>query len=944
MLRKAIFVVTFLFVLFLPFQLHRISAATSGPYIDFSVQPSAKEYIKPVNSDAEGRLDISITPKGMATNEQRQPIEVYFVHDTSGSMADNFNGAMKATSAENALSTAVDFFSNNSQSNDSYHFIPFDSDISRKVIYSRYGNVVIQPSEGLANIKSIVPYLDSASNGGTNYTQPLQSILDQTSPVTKTKKYVILLTDGEPTILKKTELVSDNSYKTPYYTTVNYELYTNHTAKRFYNNKKGSSVVLDTNYTRIQSTINSEALNTADSLGANKITMYSIAFAKPGDVNYQLLDSMAKKTGGFAAQGNTNSLTSLFTGITSQFDAPAINGEVTVDLSKFNGKVKVKDGANAFVDSNNIAHIIFNFSYPINSNPSPNGINVSLPLTFSQEGTYTFDDINLSYTDLNGKQVEKKHVPVTVDVKKDVAPTFSSAVELVGNQFFPPESLVKLGSTNTERNQFFVKYTLNPTGLLNLTASGTISGMKIYQPLPVGITLVNSQVNILSGASILTGATAQEINQNGQRVVQITIPKSITYALGSFSTNEFSFSINLQANWAMSYTAMPIANLQYNDSRFGSQQLSLSASTGMVGMKVHIDGSDYSFIGDYGGKVQKVVSNTQAVIAETDQKTPNISNKPIMGMDLKNNNQTIEITYSDNTKGYIYLKTDFQMSETATGKILPDGSSTSGSAQFNITNLVAGKNVAYEYKIISDTGTTNWTSFNPSDTIPIPANFYGNVEVDVRTTGGFTSDPEAVKKFIFINKKITSITVTPNPIEVNVGTSVNFTVTIVPNDALNMNLNMSISNSNASINGNSILGVREGTAKLIINSTDGSNIHVEVPIIVKNPYVKLLDMRFTKAKYTLLLGDNIPILPNILFTPDNATNKWLRDVTSSSNSVIQIVKKADGTWWLQANKLGYSTIKIISDDNPAITDTAVFEVVQPNNGGGGSTDDSDGKW
>ena len=52
-----------IFTIIISFILHTsFAAAAATPSIDFSVQPSATEYVKPVNSDAEGRLDIELTP------------------------------------------------------------------------------------------------------------------------------------------------------------------------------------------------------------------------------------------------------------------------------------------------------------------------------------------------------------------------------------------------------------------------------------------------------------------------------------------------------------------------------------------------------------------------------------------------------------------------------------------------------------------------------------------------------------------------------------------------------------------------------------------------------------------------------------------------------------------------------------------------------------------
>ncbi|WP_113930182.1 hypothetical protein [Bacillus sp. P14.5] len=146
-----------IFTIIFSFMIHTSLADASGqPSIEFSVQPSASEYVKPQNGDAQGRLDIELTPRGQATNEERKPIDVVFVHDTSGSMKDTYGGVKKATSAESALKESLKFFEQNKQSDDKYYFVPFDSDVS----YKSLGNRRVEPAEGISNIKSIAENLD----------------------------------------------------------------------------------------------------------------------------------------------------------------------------------------------------------------------------------------------------------------------------------------------------------------------------------------------------------------------------------------------------------------------------------------------------------------------------------------------------------------------------------------------------------------------------------------------------------------------------------------------------------------------------------------------------------------------------------------------------------------------------------------------------------------
>jgi hypothetical protein len=941
------------------------ASGTTAPSVDFSVQPSATSYILPAGGKANGNLNVSIFPKGMATNEQRKPIAVYFVEDTSGSMSDTYNGARKDTTAKNAILQALNYFGQNSQPSDQYTFIPFDSTISDKVYsycngYSYLGGWLngcqqgeVKPTTGITSIQSMINGLDYVSYGGTNYSQPLDLISNSTSIPINAKKYIIFLTDGEPTSFQLNETVT---YKKTTYTNipVTYTLFTNNTASEVavINNR---NITLSTDYNSIQSVIDSQALASADNLATNKVTMYSFALAQPGDVNFQLLDNMSKKTGGYAVPGDPSNLSSLFTDISSKFAAPSISGEVTVDLSKYKDTVQVAPGSDAYIDSNNVAHINFNFSYPINKSPTPNEIDDSLPLTFSSTGTYTFDNIKLNYTDLNGNQIVTSQSPITVSVKSDTASTFNSTL-LLNTVHNPPESLIKQGTTDSELNQFQVEYSLSPTGLVNTAATGSLNTFTITQPLPSGISLASSQIAIKSGNSFLGNATAKQIGTGSNQSVQITIPSSIGYKNGSFDLANFTFDITLKADWAQSSTTIPNSTMTYTDSRFGQQTITLNGPSSKVNMKVNVNDSYFSYTGDYSGELQKISTTNSngytigQIVSDTQASDANLPSKPIMGMTMVGD-QKIQITYFDSTTGYLYLRPDFQLTETPTGKILSNGDSTGGPVSFKVTNIVAGKNVVYEYKITSDTGNTDWTVFEPSSTIPIPSSDLGNVKADIRATGGFSPDQTPVEKSIIIQRLVKSITVSPNPLSLMVGSTIGFTVTITPTDALNKTLNYSIQNSGgqtvaALVNNNqAILGQSAGIANLVISASDGSGIQTSVPITVKDPYIALAGIQFTQPKYTLTIGDTLEINPSIIFNPSNATNKSLKSVAATNNNAVTIIQRADGTWYLKAMQTGYSTIKAISSDDPNLSDTAVIQVNPSQSSGGSSSNSStDGKW
>ena len=940
-----------IFTIIFSFIVHTSFAnAATKPSVEFSVQPSATEYVKPANGDAQGRLDIELTPKGQATNEERKPIDVVFVHDTSGSMKDTFGGVKKATSAENALKESLRFFNQNQQSKDKYFFVPFDNDVS----YKNYGDKRIQPAEGLSDILPMAEHLDFSeaywvkkyswyygyywsqeifdfSVGGTNYTQSLEYALTKFSGMRDSKRYIIFLTDGEPTSLNH-----DNKQ---------YTLYTNGTARA------GN---VNANYNDVQKFIHEKAVASAEKLGVNDVKMYSIAFAEPGEVNYQLLENMSNLTGGRAIQANPNSLSNVFTDISKEFNSPSVDGEVQIDLSKFNGKVKLADNSDAYVDKNNVVHMKYNFTYPIGKQPSPGSIQLSLPLQFTEMGSYVFDNIKLIYKDFDGNiQPAITHKSITVNIVEEAAPKFESAVKINGNQYHAPENLIKMGMQNSVQNEFSVEYDLIPSGILQSNKTGVLKDIRIVQPLPDGITLKSQNLQTaLSG--LLTGATVKEITHNGQRAIEIKPGKSINYSGNQFSPAKLNYKALLQAEFAMSLVKMPKATIYYNDTNFSSQSHTLTSHSGYIGMQVILKGmsDDTTYIGDHTGKLAKKNDLTNELTAEVSLKS-----LPVKGLELIGGN-TIRVHFSDQSFKDVYLKTDFKVMETLTEKVLSNNEETTGPASFKITNQVSGDEVKYLYKVVSNNSQPEWTEFTPDQEIDIPQGIVGPVEIQVKTQGGFTLNEQPVTKNIILIKKVSSINVSPNQIEVKVGESVSFQIEVLPVDAANKKVDVYLeegkiaSYSNGGIlnsGSHRIIGVKPGTDQLIIKAKDGSGVQVVVPVKVVDPYVKLEEIRFKQAKINLpLTEEQIPIDVFLIYNPSNATNKELAEVLSSTDAIKVI--QSNGKWYIKTVELGFTTVTVAAKEDSSITDSAVFEIVEPQEGGDeegnedGESPYMDGRW
>lgn len=876
----------------------------SVPGAVFSVQPSAEEFVKPPNENARGNIDITVTPKGMAPKDERLPIDVVFVHDTSGSMADKFGTARKDTTAKNALKSAISYFESNAKSGDNFYFVPFDSDVSNKWW--------IQPTTGLSNIKNAIEYLEYFSNGGTNYTQALNEAMKKFGSTLR-NKYVIFLTDGEPSVLYKT---SKDYYM------LHSDGRSGYNAGVYFDGSK--------KYNETKKVIESEALNSAALLGARNITMYSIAFADEEEVNFQLLQNMSSKTGGYAVKGNPNNLTSVFDAISKKVNSTTISGNVTIDLKKFNGEVIVDPTSNFTADSNQVVQIPFKITFPVGEKPDPSLIQQSLPLQFKKAGTYEFkDNIMMTYTDTNGNSRSFSNNPFTVVVKDEAAPYFLNEVDILGNDDYSPDGLVKFGDKDTKANELTVQYNLIPDTVFTSVTKGTISNLKIIQPIPEGISLANTeQIKLYKNgeSAEIAGAEVRIIN-NGKDIEISLGSNNITYESGKFSIDDYTVKLKLKADWAIPLTPMPQAVLNFVDSRFGDQVQTLNIDEQLISMNVHLlrMGAQFSeYIGDYLGSITKVTEDGE-VVAET-QLSSNQGKiqKPVKAMRFINEGNAIEVTYYDDTIAVLMLKTDFKLKNLSLSEDLQPGATTKGRVGFKITDYISGDGVVYEYQLISNDTMTEWAAFDPTNYIELPKDLKGEITIQVRTKGGFSLNNNPIAKSITIIKE--SIVVDPKPIEVNVGDSVKLNIKVTPEDGTNREFNVSLSDESiAKYENGQLVGLKEGNTKLTVKTTDiaGDEIKEEVSVKVNPVLITKITVTPNPVQMKKLheFSDFI-----ISIEPKNASNQNL--IWKSLNpSIVSILEEP--TRRIYGQQTGTAEIEIRANDGSDVKTTITVKVGSP---------------
>lgn len=503
-----------------------------SPSLNVNVHPSNENIIKPVNGPAEGNVDIELLTEGALQASRRQPIDVAFIFDVSGSM----NDGSKLRDAKEAFANAINEFETNGHPDDRFAIIPFSTEVGK---VGRRGEDYLDLTRDLNSIGSFSE--DLYANGGTNYTQALEKANELLKGSDRNKS-IIFLTDGEPTESK--------GYDTVRYTTNDCAFWDwrcedeEHTVEALHrytiytNNSTSVQVKLYDNWyprggftlEQVQESIRNHINEQVEKLAANKIKLYSIGFGQKENVDMNLLEELSASTGAYASQATTEFINSEINKISRDINQLALS-QISLNV-KLPDNVAVKADSNATVEDGYANVNMKDVQFDEDGNMKPS-FTYDLPLTFSQAGEYTFDDVTLTYKDLDGDVQTVNHPSFTMNVSEKEAPTFSGAAE-----FENPDNVSQLKKKRSsdgnliEDNQFTVNYSLIPK---NGLGEGILSNIMIYQPLPEGIALNDSSIEV--------------IEEEGVRYAKIPLSQSIAYN-GTVNTNseELQLSESFEAD------------------------------------------------------------------------------------------------------------------------------------------------------------------------------------------------------------------------------------------------------------------------------------------------------------------------------------------------------------------------------------------------------------
>lgn len=952
-------IIAVLFIM--PHDALQAKAAANDIGVSITAAPSQSVVVKPVDSNAQARIDMKLTPYGKYDQLARKPVDVVFIFDTSRSMTESGNRPQKFQSAKDAMYKALDYFKENAGPYDRFAFIPFSTDInsSRMISLDSYGTGTQEKVHWkLDMIRDTVRRL--TDDGGTNYRAPIEKAKEMFSS-SKNDKNIIFLTDGELTASHE-YFYADNNYREGI---VQQGAYPDGTKVLFHETSWGyqylhpsvynaytRSWITGTRNTNQQKNVldyfKTRAKWSIQEAGNNSTKMYSIGFGNnSNELDQDYLEELSSVTGAYASRASEGNVDQIFLDIAESISKQKLDAEITLDLAKFNGKVTVAEGANAAVEGTSITlRKSFEYEYQQNA-PAP--VDLTLPLEFSEVGTYTFDNMKLSFKRPDGSTSSVTIPAVTITVSAEAPPAIDGSMTLKGEDN-TVNSLIK--QSGTRGNYFSAEYNLQPKGLANTAVSGNLRNIKLIQPLPNGISIDDSASNV----TVRDGA-------NGGKEAVVTLTQTVSYKNGAFTPATFTAALKLKADWALNNVTMPQAKVEYEDTRFQKTYTStIPSASERITSKVRLDdGASHYYDGYANGTIRKVTKALGVTAAETT--FPNdygLQPKPIKDLVFAEGSDktAVTVTYSDNTTALLRFVADLSLTGKDSGASIQNGDTVQEHVNAKVSQLVAGEGVLYFYRVNDSVA---WLPMTKDFVIPLTKTGLNTVEV--KSTGGFSLVDKVTKKEVTIQKKAESIEIWStgkNPVQLSgisavEGASADFLIKVLPEDATDRSWTAKIKDGsiaevlpdNEQSEG-TIIGLKEGSTELTVVSNSNPDVFITIPVIVESAFVELEGVSFKQAKYTNKSYEQVDQL--IEFTPADATDPEIVDVRASSDGVVSITEPSEGEFYIEAAEggKGYTNVTVTVEQTQPDGSTemkkatAVFETGE--NSGGESAESIDGRW
>lgn len=434
----------------------------------------------------EINIKYTITPKDIPVEEK--PLvkkEIMLVIDASSSMK-NYNISPGVTRLKKAQEVAIDFLNK-------LALINQENPGSVKVgliLFSSVGTVKKYNGQVLLDnftkIKQDINTLDSQVSQGTNIGDGLRrAYYEATKGASDAEKYIVLLSDGEASYFSG---YLDSSKKvTGYYTADgsagSYAIKAfnewGYNGGDLYKKQKNEYCYV------IADMIKAYNDNTAN---AKKIKPFMIAYGS--DADKAVLDETVKRAGGSVNDvyeaTEASELTTVFTNIQKEITKDYAINDLTFEEEIPDGFTLAVELDDFVVDGQKVSKTISTIEYKLNEEKTlytADPVTFEISLVCSAVGSYTLGEEEIKYVSIEGETVEAKFPPLNIDIYSNIAPITVSRT---------------ITPTNTIVNSEVVsKYTINPGTFIvdpdlydgSLPATFTVSGMKLREQLPAGLTV-----------------------------------------------------------------------------------------------------------------------------------------------------------------------------------------------------------------------------------------------------------------------------------------------------------------------------------------------------------------------------------------------------------------------------------------------------------------------
>lgn len=703
------------------------------------------------NTNATGGINVTILPKALTGYNSNQPVDVVFVVDQSinSTKLDSINKAM--TSIKNKFNS----------NNDRWGLVTFNESVAKTI--------------GLTNNFSSIAVSIQPSGNAANYVKALELAKGMFNDANR-KKYIIFLTSGKP-IVEKVEYTVENYYyydqniridekfkgngnknegdRTVYYllrNTDNKYFYYNNTQYYFYN----------TTYNQVKSEIENQVNFSGTQLKGQNIKVFTLGIDTESDINNILLN-LSTTTGGIstpatAAELNTK-LNMISSQITSNIKLTDIKFKLkvknTASLGNLAQYVQVTSNPKVAIEGDYAVLSLDDVSYP-SDGALPTIPVTLLPLEFSKEGKYIFDEAILQYKDVQGNPktyILPKNQPVAIEVVNQGEPTLIGTMTFASDQ--QVGNLVISENTELADDTFTVNYELNPIKPSMASISSTMKEIKLLQPLPEGVTVAEGNP---------TGVR-KIMDPSGNRVEKVEIDfGSIVYNSGSFSPENIIRKLKLTAEWAVSTQlenpTVVYKNTSGEEKTFIIQAPPLNIRT-VVQLLDRIDQVDYIYQGDHLGKISKIKKSNSSEVSSA-----LLTLDPISRINFSEDDTNILRVQSRSVEektdyvDYLRLAPTIELFKVESGNVIDDDfviSKEDVIARIDefIFDPIQPSTVNY-YKRITKNGIVgNWERFNGSDDIVLTGeeSTKTNYRVEIKGQGSFANE-NIIAREITIDKTI----------------------------------------------------------------------------------------------------------------------------------------------------------------------------------------------